>query len=231
MKKKLLILFAVLLILGGLSGSGYLWHLKTGLEEQIVGLNADLDASKRKTRAAMKKYFQEKAKVATCMRGKMALEAQKGKLFRELKAAVAIKSELEARIQAVKEQFKEKVAQFNEKVLEMKAYRDKMNQRRQELIEKYKALAAKSREQQGRIETLEMEKAEVESTLNQTQSRLNRSLKHNEKLCVVAEDLTEKYRERTHGSSEPFTKIQMVELEHMIQEYLKRIDKEKIIEQ
>jgi chromosome segregation ATPase len=230
MKKKLLTACTVLLVLAGFGGTGYLWHVKNGLETQIVGLNTDLEASKRKTRAAMKKYSEEKAKVNTCMRGRMALEAQNGKLMMQARQLKAQNQEMAANIESIKEQFKAKVVEFNEKVLKMKAYKQKLDKSKEALVEKYNTLLAKGRELQAKYNTLELEKTKVDGQLAQTESRLNRSLKHNEKLCVIAEELTNKYRKKTNGT-EPFTQIRMVEVEHMIQEYVKRIDQEKIIEQ
>lgn len=230
MKKKIWIAVAVLLILSGFAGTGYLYKVKTGLEEDIAGLTADLDASRRKARAAMKKYSEEKAKVNTCMRGRMALEAKAGQLLTKAKQLAAQNQELAANLEAVKEQFKVKVAEFNRKVVALKDYKAKLDKTKQALVDKYNILLTKGRELQAEYNKLEQEKAETDSQLAQTEARLGRSLKHNEKLCVIAEDLTNKYREKNQGS-EPFTQIKMVEMEHMIQDYIKRIDKEKIIEQ
>nr|WP_319395357.1 hypothetical protein [uncultured Desulfobacter sp.] len=230
MKKIFFRSIAILLIMAGIAGCGYLWNVKQGLEEQIGTLETDLDLSQRKTRAAIKKYNQEKAKVATCMRSKMVVEAQKAKLQRVAKNLENEKTALVGQVKGLEQRLVQHKSICEQRVDKLKEAYKQLADSRKEIIAKYKELAEKNRGLSGQIVQLESQKAELSSELSQTESRLTRSLKHNEKLCVIAEELTNKYREKTNGS-EPFTKIEMVELEHIIQDYLKRIDKEKIIEQ
>nr|WP_319493782.1 hypothetical protein [uncultured Desulfobacter sp.] len=230
MKKILFRSIAILLILAGIAGCGYLWKVKQGLETQIATLENDVDLLQRKNRAAVKKYNQEKAKVATCMRSKMVIEAQKAKLQNMVSSFDNQKTALEAQVKDLEQRLVQHDTTCEQRVDKLKDAYKQLADNRKEIIVKYKELAEKNRGLSDQIVQLESQKAELSSELSQTESRLNRSLKHNEKLCVIAEELTNKYREKTNGS-EPFTKIEMVELEHIIQDYLKRIDKEKIIAQ
>ena len=66
--------------------------------------------------------------------------------------------------------------------------------------------------------------------ISHLEKELDRNFKHNRRLSEIAEDLTNKYREKS-GGSEPFTKLGMIEMEHLVQNYIKQIDKERILEQ
>lgn len=223
-------ILVVLLIFSGMAGSGYLWYIKVGLEKEIVSLNGDVDAAKKRTRAAIKKYTQEKAKLSTCMRAKMSAETMKAKLKKDFDAALFERKVLEAQKATLEQKLEKKNLTHKKKIAKWKESYQKLADRQNQLMEKYKKALQANREKEERISVLESEKQELQAILDRTESRLHRSLKHNERLCVIAEELTLKYQEETKGKTEPFTKIKMVELEQLIQEYIQRIDKEKIIE-
>ncbi len=231
MKSKILKIAVVLLIISGLAGSGYLFHYKLQLEDQIVHLEQDIEAGNRRERMLKKKYSQEKARVATCMRAKLAEESKNLKLHKAIKAVTQEKELLAVQNTQMEKKYQVKVDKFEKKILKFEEYKDKMKVAREKLIEKYRALTKQDREKAVQISELKFEKQELESNLKMTESSLQRSRKHNTRLCEIAEELTQKYREDNGAAVDPLTKIGMVEMEHIIQEYIKRIDKEKIIEQ
>ncbi len=234
MISKLIKILVVLIMISGLAGAGFFWNETRKRDAQISGLNTELDKAGKRNRAIQKKYTQEKAKLGTCMRMKMAEESKKLKFMKQVKTLTAEKAVILAQKEAVEKKYQASLASQEKKKKWVDSYKAKiakMDERYRKLAEKYKASMAENRQKTGEIRQLQGEKKEVESELKRTGKTLERSNKHNKRLCVLAEELVEKYREETRGKSDPFTKIGMVELEHLMQEYIKKIDKEKIIEQ
>ena len=230
-KGKTGIIIIFVLMVAGLSGSGFLFYQKLQLNRQITGLEQDIEDLSRRERILQKKYIQEKAKMASCARAKMAETSKNAQLIKTVTALKAEKASFEAEKAAIEKTFQAKLDLSAKKIAALETYKEKMKQAREELIEKYKTLARTDREKAGQISDLKIKKQELSSNLKMTKGELKRSLKHNARLCEIAEELTEKYREKNGISADPFTKIGMVELEHMLQQYLKNIDKEKIITQ
>lgn len=232
MKKGIILkIIVAVLVISGLTGSGYLFYNKLQLEEQIVNLQKEIEDGNRRERMLKRKYSQEKTKLATCMRAKLAEESKNAKLCKTVKTLTAEKETLAAQNAAMEKKYEAKIAVYGKKIQKLEEYKERMKAARETLVEKYRELAKQDREKAEQISELKFEKQELQSNLKMTESSLERSRKHNTQLCEIAEELTEKYLEKTGGSAEPFTKLGMVEMEHLVQEYLKRIDKEKIIEQ
>ena len=227
---KLMKIFVVLLMLAGLGLSGYLWHENKGLTQTIAGLNDDVDKGLRRERALKKKYTQEKAKLGTCMRVKMAEQSKRQQCQQQVAGLEAEKEALAAEIGKIEQKFEAKTERYKQRIEKLKASREEILAAMAGLREKYKKAVLAGRDKDEQIATLNGEKQELKSELKMTQSSLARSNKHNAKLCVIAEELTAKYRDAA-GQGDPFTKLKMVEVEHLIQEYIKRIDKEKIVTQ
>ena len=72
------------------------------------------------------------------------------------------------------------------------------------------------------------EKQALQAELKETARDLERSEANNVRLCVIAEELVRKYREKGLGAilieKEPLTKIGKVELEQLIDEYREKIN-------
>ncbi|MFH2092684.1 MAG: hypothetical protein ABIJ31_10005 [Pseudomonadota bacterium] len=231
MNGKILNILMVVLMLSGIACSGYLWYQKMQKDKQIVSLHKEIQIGNQRFQAAQKKYNQEKAGLNTCMRLKLGEENQNRKLQKEVSLLMAEKDAFVSQTQALKQQFQAETASMEKKNTDLKKLKDDLDQKHRELAEKYRTALGENREHTEQISVLESEKHKLESILNQTEKSLERSLKHNQRLCVIAEELTGKYREKAGKNAEPFTKLKMVELEHLIQDYIKQIDKEKIIEQ
>lgn len=229
MAGKIIKSMVVILMLSGIAFSGYLWSLKLDLDKEIVFLGNEIKAGKRRIRAVQKKYSREKAKSGTCMRAKFVAETQKNKLQKQIKILMSEKEILEVLNQKNEKKYLVRISVFEKNIEKLKRTKERLESGRQKLQEKYRSILIDDREKKESISVLESEKKELESMVNQTEKRLERTRKHNGRLCVIAEELTKKYREKS-GNGEPFTKIGMIELEHLVQNYVKRIDKEKIIE-
>lgn len=230
MGNKITKILVILLMITGLSGAGYLYYQKTVLDKEIISLNKIITDGERKQRALHKKYTQEKAKLGTCMRVKMAEESKNAKLLKQIKQVSEEKETLVTKMEGLEKKHQKKLESAQKRIEKLIVFKDKLLQFREKLTEKYRQLVLKNREKTEEIYELTSQKKNLESELRMTESSLKRSNTHNAKLSKIAEELTEKYREKA-GNGEPFTKLKMVELEHMLQAYIKQIDKETIIKQ
>ncbi len=234
MRLKIIKILVVLFMLAGLCGSAYFWNEMTKRDDRIAGLNNELDVANTQLRAARKKYTQEKAKLGTCMRMKMAEEAKKLQFQKRVKLLAEEMKVLVAQNEVLVKKLEVAAASLENKDKWIEAYKSKvakMDERYETLVAKYKEAVVLDRKKTGDIRQLEAQKKEVESELALTQKSLERSIGHNKRLCELSEELVDKYWDKNKDKAEPFTKIGMVELEHLVQEYIKQIDKEQIIEQ
>ncbi|MDA8133294.1 MAG: hypothetical protein M0T82_01615 [Desulfobacteraceae bacterium] len=230
MKKKTTRVIAVLLTVTAISGLGYLGYLKIKADRQILALGETIEAGEKRYQALQKKNAEEKAGLNACTRARQADEARKRDLQEEIALLLSEKEEFDAQAETLEKKHQAALAGLEEKIKESDSRAAKTEKSLQDLAEKFKALQTADREKSGRISGLESDKRDLESRLRQTEQSLDRSLKHNKRLGEIAEELTEKYKKKAGSGSEPFTKLGMVELEHLIQEYVKQIDKETIIQ-
>ena len=230
MLKKLLITLVALLMTASMGLSGYLWQENKSLNQHILVQEQEMEKSKRRQKAAQKKYTREKAKLGTCIRVKMAEQSKNQVLRKQVESLAGEKQALVEKVTKAESRLKSTVAAYKAKIEKLGAAREKVTAFLDTLREKYKAAVLSGREKDERISVLNSEKKDLESQLDMMENKLSRNRRHNEKLSVITEELTRKYREKSNGG-EPFTKLKMVEIEHLIQEYIKRIDKEKIVTQ
>ncbi len=228
---KMVKIVVVLAMLAGLVGAGYFWNETRKRDQEILVLNDALDKANKRMRATQKKYIQEKAKLGTCMRVKMAEAAKRVQYQKQAKLLAAENQALAEQKEGLVKKYQAGIGAWEKKVEKVRVLNQKLAQRYEILVGKYKDQAQDNREKTGQIRTLEGDKKGLESNVVRLERGLERNRKHNERLCVIAEELTVKYREKTKYDAEPFTKLGMIELEHMLQEYIKRIDKEKLVEQ
>ncbi len=76
------------------------------------------------------------------------------------------------------------------------------------------------------------EKQALAAEFRKTSQSLGRCESHNAALCLIAEELVDKYRKKGVGTilmqKEPLTQIGKVELEHLVQKYREEIEQQKI---
>lgn len=230
MRLKIVRILVVLIMLAGLGGTGYFWYLKFEADHTILGLQDEIETGKKRLSSAQKKYTQEKAKLGNCMRMNLDEKSRNAKLQDEISALTAEKEAFAVQKAALEKKHQAELASVKDEIVKLNADKEKLILSRDKLMEKYQQTEQNNREKTEEIGTLSSEIKDLKSQLKLTENSLDRTRKHNTKLCVIAEELTRKYREEA-GEGDPFTKLKMVEIEHLIQEYIKRIDKEKIIEQ
>lgn len=97
--------------------------------------------------------------------------------------------------------------------------------------EKIQQMAGAVRERDEALKELTTLRQRLEAELQGVRQDLERCGANNAKLCAIAEDLIEAYRQkgllRSLLQNEPLTQIKKVELEHMVQSYRELIEKEK----
>ena len=221
----------VLVIAAAIASLGYFGYSKIKADRQILSLNEVIEAGNKKYQALQKKYAEEKTELNSCMKSKQADDAQKRKLQEEISLLQSKQEDSATQTQTLEKKCLAETGSLEEKIKTLETLAAKAEKSRQDFEGKYKSVQAADHEKSGQIRILESEKKELSSALNQTRQSLDRSLKHNRRLGEIAEELTEKYKKKAGSGAEPFTKLGMVELEQLIQEYVKQIDKEKIIRQ
>ena len=212
-----------------LAHQGIFWHQTQKKDDEIACLNKDLDTAEKMTRAVKKKYIQEKAKLGTCMRVKMAEESKRVKYQKQVQVLTLEKEALAAQNAVLEEKTQIAFSSYVQKIEKLREILKTWATRYDSLVGKYKELAQADREKSGQIQMLERDKKGLKADVSRLEKRLARNFKNNQRLCEIAEELTDKYRDAKKNHGEPFTKIGMIELEHLLQEYIKRIDKEKLV--
>lgn len=203
------------------------------LKSDIADLDDELTKTDRMVKGLKKKYSEERAKSAAFQRAKLAVDAEKTELETAL---VELKKKNEASGDA-----KDKL--IGKLKNEMNGIQKKvtlLSKQNEDLKNEYVFIAGKFKEA---LKDINLKNAELSknkediqsltSQLNMTMRNLERAVAHNKKLAELAEDLLVQFDEKGFFASmlekEPFTQTKRVELERMIQEYLDRIDKEKLV--
>jgi len=215
------VVIVVVLAAGILAGFGY----ERNELQKLSKIDQDkLNDANKKLAAMQKKYTDEKTlHYSTEMQKKSALE-DGTKVRKENVALTESIKELEAKVSASEEQNKgteEKLAAFR---ADLEAVRKKFDEAAQVVREKEAEIKRFSAEQQA-----------LQANLAKHQERLERSEANNAKLCVVAEELLEKYKNKgvftALSQSEPLTQLKKVELEKLVQEYSQLIEQDKVKKQ
>jgi hypothetical protein len=100
------------------------------------------------------------------------------------------------------------------------------------LKEQHQKALAVIKDRDGAIGDLEKEKQTVGNDLKAANDLVALCRRHNTEFAKITAELIEKYKNKRIKTSllqaEPFTQIKQVEIEHLIQHYQERIDKERI---
>lgn len=216
-------LMKIALVLMGIAvgaSAGFGWAYLQIKKERAVAEEKLKDAG-RKMAQAQKKYTEERD-------GRIALDGK-------LRAVQAESVKTQKEMAALKEQIQKgaettptleaKIRELTESLATYKVARDEMERKAVEL-------AQGLRERNEEVKRLMGEKQGLDSDLKRTQQTLERCQEHNARLCVVAEELLERYEQKGVVTSvlqaEPFTQLKKVEIEKIAQDYRERIDQEKI---
>ncbi|MFH2067517.1 MAG: hypothetical protein ABIK15_20110 [Pseudomonadota bacterium] len=220
---------ALFMAVGIISGSGYAYY---GLYEERNLLQADLLKSERRGDLLQRKFVEEKAKAGSLMRTKQSLEGRVRTMQTQIDEAIAAKAVLEKEMQGVESKLAEKTKHLEEKIEQLLARVESIKASREEVTAKYREKVAMIKENEKKIAQLSEDFQRTNFEWKRTDRQLENCRENNERLCLITEELVEKYKNKgVVGSimiTEPFTQLQKVEVEKLVQEYTAKIEKEKI---
>jgi chromosome segregation ATPase len=232
MGRLLLKLFVVFLLLLTLTTSVGLGYLYVQLGKERDALQDKMHKLNKRATVLQKKYGEEKSRTAGLARTKLTLEGKlrvaQGEIETLQKENELVLSEKKAlskkmkkiekgsiSLQAEIEEVTEKYAKLKTECYETKR---KLGQRIKDCEEEKNRLTAK--------------KQTLQSQLDWTNRSLARCESNNAKLCVIANELAEKYEDKGVVGSvfqkEPFLQFKKVEIEKFVQEYKEKIDEEQL---
>jgi chromosome segregation ATPase len=233
-KKPPIALYIVLgLALAGLAVLGYGYASVRGERAAIEEKAGDLE---KKIALLDRKYSEKRALEQQLVRARVQVEGQLRGLQSEMEKLRSEKDlllEEKSKTQMELEKVKARAASLEASQKEIKDTAEKL-QAESEAHAKAQAKALKDQQQETERLLAERRQAEAElqSALKATQQKLERSESHNARLAVIAEELTEKYKNKGVTTSilqaEPFTQIEKVEMENLLAEYRERIEDEKL---
>ncbi len=198
------------------------------LNKERDALTLSLKQEQNRYKALQVKYAEQKTRMATMRRSKLALEGNLRQAQKELKTVQEEKDALAEELAGLEEKYDQKVAT-------LKAHIEKYKENMEKLVENrdaYKAELAETvavvKERNEMIHELTAEKEDLSLKLQETKATLKRCVKHNARLSVLSEELVTAYENKGVGDSllhaEPLTQLERVEVEKLIQEYRDRID-------
>ena len=210
------------------AGAAYLGRTAYTLSNIRDGLVEDLDAAQNRYQLLKRKYAEEKAQVALLQRSKRAVEGELGLVRNDLAEAQKEKEAMAARMAGMEADVEKKTAALRQRIEQYAERMEKLRALREEDKATLAEYAKMIRDRNASIEKLTAEKSELSNRFQETASTLKRCEKHNVDLVRITEELVEKYRNKGVGDSlaqiEPFTQIEKVQVEKIVQEYLDRID-------
>lgn len=228
-KAKMLKIAAAVIAAGVISAGGYTY---VKLSQERNQLQADLVKSEKRGDLLQRKYAEEKAKAGAIMRTKQSLESTVRAMQLQIDTA---KTEAPVHEQALKDaeaKCTEKTKLLDEKIEKLLVQIESLKTSRDEVVAKFKEKAAVVKENEKKIAKLNEDLQRSGFELKTTGRQLDNCREKNSRLCMMTEELVEKYKNKgVVGSimiTEPFTQLEKVEIEKLVQEYTVKIEKEKI---
>lgn len=228
-KTGILKIVGIIAALGILSGSGYAF---VTLYKERNRLRTDLHSTQRRADLLQRKYSQEKARSTALMRTKQSLEGTIRAKQTEIDQAKAEKQALEEELSGLEAKYAAKTKHLEEKIDTLFARIESIKASREEVVARYKEKVAIIRDNEEKIAQLSEDLQRTGFELKRTNRQLDNCTENNERLCLITEELVDKYKQKgVVGSlmvTEPFTQLEKVEVEKLVQEYTDRIEKERI---
>jgi len=176
-----------------------------------------------------RKYAEEKARAAALARTKLTLESKQRALQTEIERLEKESASVLTENKAISEELKRKAQACQASLEKLSQQCAKLKVEHDTLEGKY---AQKVKDCDGKVSQLSAEKTTLESEIKRQGQRLERCQTHNARLCVIADELVEKYKNKGITSSilqkEPFTQLEKVEIEEIVQEYKEKIEEQKL---
>ncbi|RJP81427.1 MAG: hypothetical protein C4522_05520 [Desulfobacteraceae bacterium] len=228
-KSGIIKIVALFMTVGIISGSGYAYYV---LYEECNLLQADLLKSEKRGDLLQRKFVEEKTKAGALMRTKQSLENSMRAMQAQIDKAKTEKPAFEQELKNIEAMHAEKIKELEEKIETLLARIESLRTSREEVVAKYKEKAAVVQKNEEKIAQLSEDLQRTNFEWKRTDRQLENCRENNERLCLITEELVEKYKNKgVVGSimiTEPFTQLQKVEVEKLVQEYTAKIEKEKI---
>jgi chromosome segregation ATPase len=178
------------------------------------------------------KYLEKKALAEQLLRTKLALEGQKRAVLKQLESLQAEKGAASASKIALEEKIREMEAEALSLNEQAKSLSSQIAALKEEKAGLQRAHAQAEEAHKERERRLLAEQEALESQIRKTNRDLERCEEHNATLCIIAEELVEKYKAKgvvkTILQNEPLTQIKKVELEQFVEEYHDRIEAQRV---
>lgn len=171
------------------------------------------------------KYKEKKAVEAALLRQKMALEGRNREIQNDLDTLEAKYQseirELKSQLDQAETKTKKKSMLLSKKITELEQKNDNLLARLKEEIRQKKQWEVKNSE-------LTEEKDSISAELVQTKRTLDRCSEKNVRFSEITVDLVKRYEAHSTAQSvDPITQIKKVEIEHLVQDYIDKIDQSK----
>lgn len=222
-------IWLVILLVLSIGGGVFLGYAYIQLSNERDALDDELHRTARMAKALKNKYAQEKARVSGLIRAKSLLEGQIRTLHTDIEKMEEERDAVLTELKEMKKSHGSVVVSLEKKMKKLEAQYEKLKTIQAKTAQQYKGTAEQLRERKEEVVKLTADKRGLQANLKKAQQDIERMIKHNKTLCVLADELIEKYRAKrvsdTIMEKEPFTQINKVKLEHLIQEYQDRVDK------
>jgi chromosome segregation ATPase len=227
------VLFFLFLSLAGLAGLGYS-HVM--LRQERNALDSERRELERKVALLEMRYSEKRALESQLTRTKLGLEGRLRALQGEVEEAQKKRDVCKNAAGGLAGELSKSRDRASLLEKSLKDLTEQHQGLQEEIAETRKAHERALKEHEREMEKLGAEKKAVESeltaSLRSAQQRIERYEGHNARLLLIAKELVEAYKNKGVSTSvlqvEPFTQIRRVEMEHLEQEYLDRIEREKI---
>jgi len=198
---------------------------RTSLQQTVKGLNKKVALLRNKyseKRALAKRHLREKSALAG---QKRALEAEVERIGKENRSMLEENNALNA----LKERLKNETLSLKVNIEELSENHSKLMTELADLELKYGRVIMGFDQD---LKRMAAEKKTLRSEVRKGRHKFNRCETRNAKLCLIANELIEKYQNKgivgALMQKEPFTQLKKVELEKFMQEYKEKIEEQKL---
>ena len=198
---------------------------QTSLEQAIKGFN-------KKVALLQRKYAEKRALTERHLREKSVLEGQKRALETEVERLGEKNSSMvenNKALNVLKEKLKNETLSLKAKIEELSESYSKVKTKLADLELKYGRVVMGFDQN---LKRMIAEKKTLQSELRKERLKLDRCMTRNARLCLIANELIEKYQNKgfvsTFMQKEPFTQLKKVEIKKFMQEYKEKIEEQEL---
>lgn len=220
---------AILLIFTGFSIAAIVTYKYYRLNSAYKSSMQEFDDARIKEKILKTKYMEEKAKAVNYQRTAQFAESQRLLAEKKVEQVEAEK----AGVVIEREKLEKKLIMLDKHMLEYDERLQKHKEQWEELVIKYKDAQKTMKMRDTKIENLENEIQGLKADLQYANRTAQRYLEHNKKMAQTAKSILNRDAEGIFESInkiEPFTELNKVELEHLIQSYLDDLDSHELRE-